>query len=149
MRRFANELLAPRKRPFDYPVFKGSMLWCMTRDCVKYLRARLLEDRAYWRFFRFVHAPDEILIHTVLKDSRFTASIFQDSERCPLDPCRHALHYIDWSGSRGGSPKVLVASDWEKIVASGALFVRKIDPIESRELIKKIEVDVFHTGTER
>jgi hypothetical protein len=48
--------------------------------------------------------------------------------------------YIDWDVPIG--PKVLGMGDFDKILGSGALFARKVDPDVDDELVRRLEARV-------
>ena len=67
----------------------------------------------YLRRFRHTSIAEEICLPTLWCNNSL-----------PL--INNYLRYIDW-GADGANPKVLTEKDYDKIVASGALFARKME----------------------
>jgi hypothetical protein len=107
----------------------GSSQWkILSREAVDYL----LDDPfsvSLRRAFRFGLVPDETYVPTVLFNSKLAACVVPDYKR-----------YIDWDVPIG--PKVLGMGDFDKILGSGALFVRKVDLDVDGELVRRLEARV-------
>lgn len=98
------------------------------------------EDSEYVQYFKTCYACDELCIHTIVMNSPFacfstevkmglnnTPTIFQ--ELSPL----HKLHYDK-------AIKVYTEQDYDEIVRSGKMFVRKIVSGVSDGLVKKLDL---------
>jgi core-2/I-Branching enzyme len=117
----------PIRRPAAARVqWFGSSQWkILSREAVDYL----LDDPFSLSLrgaFRFGSVPDEAYVPTVLFNSKLAKSIVPDYKR-----------YIDWDVPI--APKVLGMADFDKIVASGAFFARKVDAEVDDELIRMLE----------
>ncbi|WP_375390833.1 hypothetical protein [uncultured Sphingomonas sp.] len=133
-------LLPRRQSPI--PVYYGSAWWSLTRAAVtEVLRFAADRPRAV-SWFRLCRAPDEMVFQSILKQtSRASFIRFDDTEPGAPVRARHraATAYADFTADSIGSPRVLDLSDLEPVQASGALFARKVDPIESAGLMDALD----------
>lgn len=132
--------ILPRRR--FYPgitPYQGSAYWCLTRPCVEHILRFLSERPDYARFHRWVHVPDEIFFHSIIKASPFASRISDDFERGPKARFELACHFIDWHAEGVRLPKVLDETDYPRLVESPALFARKFDESRSRRLVEMLE----------
>ncbi len=113
-----------RKPVNQLKFYFGSSWWCLNEEFVKWLIKYLDDCPQYCEFFKKSSCPDECFFQTLLMASPFNANV------------EDYLHYVDWSEGCS-SPKNLQISDMNNIMASGKLFVRKIDG--NFELIKMID----------
>lgn len=122
----------PRRPHRRFTLHQGSMWWSLTGPAVDYLRLMLAEHRGWLRHHRFALCPDEIVVHSILADSPFSADITQnyadDDPLAGLENPLHGQHYIDWSDIESAHPVPLTEADLPRAVASGALFARKVGP---------------------
>ena len=59
------------------------------------------------------------------------------------------LHYIDWERPNPKSPRTLVEEDFDRVVSSSKLMARKLDPLASRALLRRIDEEILGiTSTE-
>lgn len=89
----------------------------------------------YFKRFHSTDCCDEVIFHMLL---------YPVHEQLNLET-NNALRYIDWSSRRPrtqGAPQTLIAEDYGRIVKSGAIFCRKIQPIESKELKGMLEAKI-------
>ena len=130
----------------DLIPYHGSMYWSLTAGCVRFILDFLDENPGFIDRHRHVFSPDEIIFHSLVKASPFAAAIVQDFERgtCAGD-VHHANHYIDWP-SRDRGREILDERDLEALLASEALFARKLDQERSRQLLDLIDHHVHATG---
>lgn len=85
------------------------------------------EHPQYFRRFHNTSCCDEVIFHTLLYPFREQLNLVTND----------ALRYIDWSFRRPrtiGGPQTLIAEDYERIIKSGAVFCRKIEPKPSKKL---------------
>lgn len=121
-------------------VFYGGSWIALNRECAKYVYDNMQEDSEYVQYFKTCYACDELCIHTIVMNSPFacfstevkmglnnTPTIFQ--ELSPL----HKLHYDK-------AIKVYTEQDYDEIVRSGKMFVRKIVSGVSDGLVKKLDL---------
>lgn len=102
-----------RKEEMEFK--KGSNWVCVTHDFVGYL---LQQQEFIFKRFKYVPAPDEIFLQSIIWNSPFREKIYKID-----DDCKGYLHHIDWS--RGVFPYVWKSDDLEELMNSDKLFARK------------------------
>src|SRR5262249_36827496 len=109
-------LRLPRKRrvPGGLVPFGGSRTWFLPRKVVEHVDSYVRANPGYVRFFEHTLSPDELFFQTLILNSEFSDSVVND----------HRL-YLEWRG--GSNPATFTLADFERIVASDALFARKFD----------------------
>jgi hypothetical protein len=105
-----------RSFPAGMQPWGGSSYWMMPADCARYIDEFVHDRPDYVRFFERVLIPDEIFFHTIVMNSAFAGRVAGDD-----------LRYVDWSQD-ADHPKLLTTADFERMMASSALFARKFDP---------------------
>ena len=138
-----------RSPPPGFDFYRGSTWWCLTREAVEYVRDFCRNDPRIYNYSRFVHAPDEVLIHSILMNAR-SDFLDIDAARVAVSPASFAsadnvygVHYIDWR-NEGSHPRVLTSDDFEGLRQSTALFARKFDPLASAALLDMIDAHLLH-----
>lgn len=133
---------SPPKWPVGIVPYHGSQWWAMTRECAEDMLKSMSSDNPVWRFCKKVETPDEILIQTLVGNSRFADKIRHHYEH---DTCRgedRGSHYIDWSSKGCPLPKSLDLEDFGNLYHSSCLFARKFDE-SSKTLIQSLEERVY------
>lgn len=138
----------------------GSQWWTLTPAAVQHVLASLA-DRRVRDYFRYTDGPDEIVVQTLLYNSRFREQLrghsayeaWSRSERTGMLPeTLFNGRYIDWSPERherppeGGAargPATLDDRDFDALTASGALFGRKFHPVRSAALLDRIDAELL------
>lgn len=116
------------KRPFKYfngSLYGGGTYWSVSREAIGKAMEYLHKHPDYLRRFRMTSIAEEICLPTLWCNSGI--SFINDYKR-----------YIDW-GADGANPQVLTEKDYDKIVASEALFCRKVETGKSDTLIKQLQ----------
>lgn len=117
-----------RKIPARFPpLFGGSMSWSLTRELLTHVVNELDRNPGFLRRFAFTFCPDEIALQTLIMNSPFAEHVVNDN-----------LRYIDWSRKKNAEPYVLDLANWDALMASKALFARKIDRPLSNGLIDRL-----------
>jgi len=125
----------------------GSAHWALTHECVKHIVQFLNQEKEFLAFYRFTHAPDEMVFHTIILNSKFAANVAPHSETRLWPRNRRSKHvreygltltYDDWDRSREG-PAILDERDLDKLLCSGKLFARKFDPVKSKKLLEMLD----------
>jgi len=62
-------------------LYHGCSWWILTENCMKYVLGFLQENEEYVAFHRHTLCPDEIVFHSIVKNSPFAARITHDFER--------------------------------------------------------------------
>lgn len=109
--------------PFSNP-WTGSQWWSLERKAAEYLYSRRSMIEEFWTD---TWIPDENFSQTILYGSGEDLGLVNDN-----------LRYIKFIGKNGSCPAIWDESDYDDIINSGKVFVRKIDPEISSELIKRI-----------
>lgn len=131
--------LIPRRFPKDIRFALGSQWIALTRECAAYCVERMRSDAPLTQFFRPTFAPDEIVFHTLVENSRFA------DQASPIEP------YVDITKIGGPfaygnvhalTPNVPIRTvDEAKAILAGRgerLFTRKLSSDQSRAAL-----DVF------
>jgi hypothetical protein len=87
------------------------------------------------RIFEGVGNTDEHFFQTVIANSPFRDRL----GRVDSEPVL-GVHYIDW---HRGSPKVLGVEDFERLIASPALFARQFETTEDSAILDMIDVHLM------
>lgn len=118
-----------RKIPEGFPkLFGGSPFWTLSYPCLKYIVDYTKENPKFLKRFDFCFAATEIYFHTILMNSDFKEKIINKN-----------LRYIDYQSRNNFSPAFLDETDYDKLLASEALFARKLKYPISERLISMLE----------
>ena len=110
---------------FDGNLYGGGTYWSVSREAIKVALDYLDHHPGYLRRFRHTSIAEEICMPTLWVNSGI--HLINDYKR-----------HIDW-GPDGANPQVLTEKDYDKIVASDALFCRKVETGKSDTLIKQLQ----------
>lgn len=155
-------LLRIRKKPWllvenqKWEVYHGSQWIGLSRGCTQHLLSVLENNPQIRRYFRFSHAPDQLVIPTVLYNTpEFRDKTTLDKTRCYTFNEYPALHYVRYHPQRGSSVEYLDESAYDDLLASGKLFLRKaaagtsdrlITMLDAYRKISEIEKESTETG---
>lgn len=115
------------KRRFPYfggKLYGGGTYWSMSRKAIGMALDYMDRHPDYLHRFRHTSIAEEICLPTIWCNS--SLPLTNDYKR-----------YIDW-GADGANPQVLTEKDYDKIVASSALFARKMQSGSSDKLIEML-----------
>lgn len=95
------------------------------------------ENPNFFKRFHHTNCGDELIFSTLLHPYL---------KELNIEP--YSLRYINWSKkaegrNHVGSPLTLNEDEYEDIIHSGAFFCRKVDPVISKELKKKLTRNIF------
>lgn len=122
----------PERKPLEgFPPYGGSGYWNLSRECIEYIMEFVHSNPKFVRFFRYTSVPDEHFFQTMLLNSTLRDTIVNDS-----------LRYINWQGCFGPSPQVLTMADFDKLIASNALFARKFDATVDKRILDEIDTRI-------
>jgi hypothetical protein len=116
-------------RKIPAKLYVGSVWFNLTHEAVMICLDKLY-DRKYTKQFKYSKCADEIIVQSIMHNSRLVSSIVHDD-----------LRYADWTGG-GAHPKVLTIGDYDKLMNSGKLFARKFDETLDRVVIDKIYASI-------
>jgi hypothetical protein len=117
-----------RKFPLGYVPYGGGQWWCLSREAIEYIVRFVSDNPSFYRYFRFVFAPDELIFQSVLSNSTLARRICWK------------ITYDDWSLPAPPYPKILDESDFEILNNSNWLFARKLDHQRSAKLRALLDV---------
>ena len=121
-----------RRLPGGLQPWGGSTWWTLSRPCLVHLLARVDEQPGLARFFRTVLCPDELFFQTLVMASSYAAHVVARNYR-----------HVQGPPGPARNPQVLVEADFERILASGAHFCRKLDSGSSAGLRARLDA---HAG---
>ncbi len=131
-----------RSKTFHVPVqrrfyggwkpYGGSQWWGLTREAILWLAEYLTHNPGLARYYRHTFIPDESMIQTMLANSPFAASL-----------SAQPIHYIDWLRPNPKYPRTLDQEDFDRLQAAPELFARKLNQDQSRELLDRIDRELF------
>ncbi len=124
--RFRGQSLPSGMKPFG-----GSQWWALSGDCAAYVKGIADGDRDLIRLFETMWVPDEHVFQTIVLNSPFRDRLSHADTEAVF-----GLHYMDWWR---GAPKVLDVEDFERLIASPALFARKFDMTQDSEILDMID----------
>ncbi|MBO9658004.1 MAG: hypothetical protein J7527_04190 [Chitinophagaceae bacterium] len=127
LEKIVNKIMPARKFPLDLPVVGRSNWFTLTPAAAKYVLDFLAKHPNYVRYFKYTWGGDEFFFATILFNSHFR------------DRIADSLIYVDWNVPATGHPKLLDATDFDKLLASDKLFARKFDTDKNEEIINMLE----------
>jgi len=121
----------------SYELYYGAAQWAVTRELAQYLVDFYDTHPKFNKIMAHVQFPDEEYFHTVVHNSQFKYKCvrYDEPEMRWLVNWRN-LHYYEYPGT---GITVLTEADYDKIMADGALFIRKVRTGESDGLMDKID----------
>ncbi|MBC2659832.1 core-2/I-branching enzyme [Pseudomonas sp. MSSRFD41] len=109
-------------------LYKGTNWFGLTENTVRYVLDFIDSNDWYLPMFEESICADEVFFHTIIKTSEKNL-VYENKELRS-----NALRYIDWvSGPQ--YPKILDATDFEKIIKSHMFFARKIEKNATKEFM--------------
>ena len=118
--------------PFD--LYGGSAWWSLTADCVRYL---VNHEDMVEEYFLDTKFPDEDFAQSLIMSSPFAQSVVDDNKR-----------YVLWKEKHGSLPAVLDEDDLVDILAREKFFIRKVDPMFSKQLLSALDFYIIENGCE-
>lgn len=110
---------------FNGNLYGGGTYWSVSRETVGKALEYMDSHPDYLRRFRMTSIAEEICLPTLWGNSGITF-------------VNNHMRYIDW-GADGANPQVLTEKDHIKIIASGALFARKMESGTSDKLLELLD----------
>jgi hypothetical protein len=113
----------------------GGWAWgALRREAAGYVVDYLDANPELVAFYRRVMSPEESILQTVLCNSgRFT--LVDDD-----------LRYLDYAGSKTGSPRVITVEDVPRLAAGPWCFARKFDLSVDRQVLDRIDAELLGTA---
>lgn len=136
----AAERHLPRLRPHRLPVYHGAGWWALTRAAIDIVLRTERDDPQLLTWFRHARVADELVFQTLLMSSPRAAFIQYTPGHDQGRPNHlSGVHYVDWTRPNPDLPRTLDLNDLERMLASGGLFARKIDPVRSVSLMEALD----------
>lgn len=127
LEKLINKVMPKRTLPYGLHPYGKSMFWMLSPEIAMYVVDTVENDPKLRHFFSLCWASDEFVFQTILLNSVHKDKIVNNNYR-----------YIDWSAG-GANPKVLNATDAERLANSDSLFARKFDMIKHPEILDIID----------
>ncbi len=111
-----NLITPKRKFPIDNMELCGKeSFWTLSQECATYVVDYIDSNPKLKRFLKFTWGSDEFVFQSILMNSHFKSRVVNNN-----------LRFINWPPV-GSRPNIFVTADFERIMASDALFGRKFD----------------------
>lgn len=115
LEKIINFFTIKRKFPVDIHLYGKETFWTLSLDCAAYVVKYIDDNKKLSRFLKYTWGSDEFIFQSIIMSSPFKDNVVNKNYR-----------YIDWPPG-SARPKVLLAEDFDKIMASDNLFGRKFD----------------------
>jgi hypothetical protein len=111
----------------------GGIHWfVLPREVLLYINSYTTAMPAYSTFFKHLDSPEEIFFPTLLMNSKYADDIINDN-----------LNFMIWPEETSAHPKVLTIEDFDSIKVSHTLFARKVNEVNSRTLLERIDNELL------
>ena len=122
------------KRSLYYP-YKGYFYCHLTHDFVIYILDYIKRTPSYIQSLKYCHVCEEFFFQNIIMSSPFKETIIPNH-----------LFFNIWSSERG-NPAILIDSDFQDIIASGAFFARKCGE-DSIPLLNRLLKNISESSTD-
>lgn len=120
----------------SWDVYYGSSWSSMTFECAKYVLKQMQENKVVRHYFSTCYAPDELYIPTIVMNSEYGKRAIHCSNKENIYLVNVTpLHYITYR-------KFIFTydeNDYDMLMSSGKIFVRKLVTGKSEKLIEMID----------
>jgi hypothetical protein len=122
-----------RKRFGSFTHLYKGMVWISApKHVFIYTLSFYKARRSFSGFLYFCRIPEEFFFQTILSNSNYAKYIIPDN-----------LRFTFWEEKYSSIPAILDESDFGAIQNSNAVFARKVDPLISKILMKKIDKNLL------
>ena len=124
----------------NHEVFWGSAQWAITGNCAKYLIEFYDNHPDYNRWYYHCFPADELYFSTVIMNSEFAEKTTfggPEKEQKWLANWRN-LHYFEYLN---GSIRTFFERDYTELLNREELYVRKVNTLDSKELLDLLDKD--------
>ena len=119
-------------KPYD--VYFGSSWISITRECALFLMEQFVQEDGIKKYFSTVYAPDELCVPTLVMNSKFAKNAILVEGNLSFQGVT-PLHYLNYEDCIWSYDE----KDYDTIVGSGKMFVRKIVSGKSERLVEMIK----------
>lgn len=121
-------------------IYFGGSWMGLTRECAEYIYGQLSESSDYSKYFKTSYASDELCIQTIIFNSRFKSNACLVDERSFTKPgalflALSPLHHLQYIGLI----KVYTENDYNELIKTDKIFVRKIISGKSNKLVNMLQ----------
>jgi hypothetical protein len=137
LRKLATLSVWPIKRslPEGLVPCEGSQWWVLTEECVQYLLMMVREQPDLSHLYRYAMAPDEHFFHTLVQNSPFAVEAAPIMAYTGKGMWKKAnIHVVHPS-----LKKIYTLVDFDELMTTGKLFVRKVNTLDSTTLMDKLD----------
>lgn len=106
------KIIPKRKFPSNFFPHGGAQFWALHKSHVDYVIKTIDKNPSFFKFFKYVMVPDEILFQTIMGNYEHKNELINDT-----------LHFLEWD--RKGA--VLTIDDKNNLLDTYHLFARKFD----------------------
>ena len=131
--------LGVRRKPYffvngkKWDVYVGSQWVGLTRLCAEFVLDQLKTNTEAIKYFKTTYGPDELIIPTIIMNSYFARKEYL-SKNGTFNELAH-LHYLNYEWYMHSYDE----SDFDTLMNSGKLFVRKFVSDKSEKLIELVD----------
>ncbi|RZJ82789.1 MAG: glycosyl transferase [Chryseobacterium sp.] len=120
-----------RRIPSDFIIVGHSTWFTLAMEAAKYLVEFFETEKHLISKFDYSWGADEILIQSILYNSRYRDQLVNNN-----------LRYIDWSKG-GANPKILTIEDSSALTSTRSFFARKFDMEVDIEILNYIDQNIL------
>lgn len=117
----------------------GSQWWALTPDCARYILDFVKSNPDFYEMNKYTFSPDEHFFHTIVGNSHYKEKSDGVQEFKQRGTWRMANFHIIATNLA----KWYTIDDWNKIISSDRLFVRKLNSMVSQELTDSIDEKIL------
>lgn len=116
-------------------IYFGSVWFALTGKCLQYVYDQLSTNSVWSCYFRHAYAPDELVVSSIVFNSEFAekADLYTEDKNGLVNVTM--LHYIEYYAGINTYDE----NDYDKLMHSGKMFVRKLVSGKSERLIEMID----------
>jgi hypothetical protein len=127
LEKLVNLVLPKRKFPMDHKIVGRANWFTLTPEAINYSLDFIKRHPELVRYYKYCWGADEFIFSTILYNSHFK------------DRIEDNFVYVDWSGPKTGHPRILTATDFDKLKALPKLFARKFDMEKDATIFSLLE----------
>lgn len=117
-------------------IMVGANWFSITDKLASYVISR---ENFIKKMYKFTRSPDESFLQTIVYNSSFKENLYNKNYDNNFEAC---MRLIDW---KRGNPYIFKVQDYEEIMSSKMLFVRKVDENKEKKLIEKISNTILES----
>lgn len=131
----------PIRKPYPLQLYHGTSWWSLTRVTIDHILS--LWGTPYTEWFRYAQLADEVMVHTLLMDSDRAPYIkynqLQGIGELDYYQGINGPHYADWRNPNPTLPRHLGIENYDEVISSEPLFMRKVDSVHSKPLLDRVD----------